>query len=318
MQKTLKQEAIHKLVEALIKEPHGLKTSQLAEHLGCDARTIQNYYDLLSNEDMSTNFIQDVRMIRKKKGFYTLEDHRVDLEDVALERDKKVFIKLALDNLENLTDLSKHYDEIESELKLNKIKTPYYIKSEEYQKLNTDEEEIENLEEAIINDHIVIFTFRSKEYYVEPYRLVNFDGIWYLYGKDRNETQENAYKTWMLKHIYKVEVSYDETHNLPDNEIDEDLEKAESAMFIPDKKYTVKVKIHKKVAEQFIAKIHLPEQHVEKQPDNSLIVTTTVSTKADIDNEIKSWLPHIEILEPKDYKESFKKELEDYLTMLGQ
>ena len=316
MQETSKQQSIQKLVDILVEKPLGLKTSELAAHIGCDARTIQNYYDALSNEDMSTNFIQDVRMIRVRRGVYALQDYRVDLEDVALERDKKVFLKLALENLENLTDLSKHYDEIEEELKLSKLRTPYYIKSEEYQALNTDEEEIEKLELAINKDHIIAFTFRNKDYYVEPYRLVNFDGIWYLYGKDRNETDENAYKTWMLKHIYKVDIYYSEIHNLSDEAIDEDLENAESAMFIPDQKYTVKVKIFKKAAEKFIAKRHLPEQQIQKQPDGSLIVTATVSTKADVDDEIKSWLPYIEILEPEEYKESFKEELRAYLAML--
>ena len=317
MQETAKQEAIQILVNALANAPLGLKTGELAEILGCDAKTIQNYHKELCHEDMSLNYIEDVRMIRIRRGVYFLQDYRVELEDVALERDKKVFLKLALENLENLTDLSKHHDEIEEELKLGNIKTPYFIKSEEYQQLNTDEEEIEKLEEAINQDHVIAFTFKRKDFYVEPYRLVNFDGIWYLYGKDRNETEENAYKTWMLKHISKVEVFYDETHDLPDEEIDEDLEKAESAMFVPDKTYTVKAKIHKEVADNFMAKRQLPEQQIEKQPDGSLIATATVSTKADIDAEIEAWLPYIEILEPQEYKESFKEELQNYLAILG-
>ena len=88
-------------------------------------------------------------------------------------------------------------------------------------------------------------------------------------------------------------------------------------MFIPDQTYLVKAKIHKEVADKFIAKKQLPEQQIQKQPDGSLIVTATVSTKADIDAEIKAWLPYIEILEPEEYKNSFKEELQAYLAMLG-
>lgn len=123
---------MQKLVDALAEAPLGPKTSELVEIIGCDARTIQNYYDVLYHEDMSLNFIPNVRMIRVRRGFYILEDDRVDLYNVALQRDKKIFLKLALENLENLTDPSRHHDEIEEELKLGKIKTPYYIKSEEY------------------------------------------------------------------------------------------------------------------------------------------------------------------------------------------
>ena len=209
MTQTEKQNAILNLIEILKEYPQGAKTKELVNRLSCSAKTIQNYYDELCFEDMEMNYIKDVKMVRIRKGLYKIEDYRLDLEDAALEMEKKVFLKLALENLADLTDLSKHHHEIVEELKLDHLKTPYYIKSEDYQKLNTNREAIEELEEAILKDNLVAFAFQDKSYYVEPYRLVNFDGIWYLYGKDKKENEDNCYKTWMLKHIDDVyRVSY--------------------------------------------------------------------------------------------------------------
>ena len=309
----------HRDIERIIrymrnKKPVPCTSRELADFLGCEMKTIQNYYRDLSHEDTTQNYIEFVKMVKVRHGHYTIEDYRTMLEDdVVREQEKKVFLKLAIESLEDLSDLSQYHEEIEEDLKLSHLKTPYFIKSEEYQALNTDEDEIQKLEEAILSDHVITFDFKEKAYHVEPYRLVNFDGIWYLYGKDREEREENAYKTWMLKYIDNVEIYYGEKHDLPDHEIDKDLDEAVSAFFIPDREYTVKVKVFKEAAEFFLAKKYVPRQQIETQTDGSLIVTATVTTKADIDDIIKSWLPHIEILEPLEYRAQLQQELRAYL-----
>ena len=138
---------------------------------------------------------------------------------------------------------------------------------------------------------------------VEPYRLVNFDGIWYLYGRDKEERIDNDHKTWMLKDIDKVEIYYDNTHSTSDAEIDKDLEEAHSANFVVDTAFDVKLRVSANIADIFRQRNHLPKQHSTLQEDGTLIVISTISTYADIDPEIKSWLPYIEILEPLSYRE---------------
>ena len=60
----------------------------------------------------------------------------------------------------------------------------------------------------------------------------------------------------------------------------------------------------------------MPNQHSKVQKDGSLLVTSIISTYADIDQEIKSWLPYIEILEPKEYRDKLKNELKHYLEKI--
>jgi len=312
MQKTTKQENIDKLVVHLSKHPDGISTRAMSKQLSCDIKTIQNYIS-----DLKTGYVEDIELVSLKRGYYSVIDKRKALKEAAIEMEKRVYLKLAIETLDELSNLSKHNDELEEELNLEKLSSPYYIKSESYEKLNTDEEEIENLETAIAKDMVISFTFKAKRFHVEPYRLVNFDGIWYLYGKDKEEKENNPYKTWMLKYIDNVEIDLSTKHNMPDDEIDEDLDKAHSAQFVPDKYFDVKLKVSAKVADLFRQKNHLPNQNSTIQDDGSLLVISTISTYADIDPEVKSWLPHIQILEPKEYRDSFKEELMGYIKDYG-
>jgi predicted DNA-binding transcriptional regulator YafY len=175
-------------------------------------------------------------------------------------------------------------------------------------------EEIQELSNAIQQDHVIEFKFKNKFYHAEPYRLVNFDGIWYLYGRDIEEKEGNDHKTWMLKHIDKVETYYGTKHDTTDEEIEEDLKNAHSPNFVIDKEFDITVKVSSKIADIFREKNHLPKQKSTLLSDGSLQITSTISTYADVDSEIKSWLPYIEIIEPLKYREKFLNELKEYLT----
>lgn len=300
----------------------------IEKHQGCSTFDLAKRISKINRKVITERTIQeDLKYLRiywkdgqltSSKGFHQVKLFK-KISQKAIEEEKKIFLKLSLESLENLSDLSKHSTTLTEELNLNTLSTPYYIKSETYQKLKTyqehddDIDDIKNLAEAIKKDFIIEFKFSDKRYHVEPYRLVNFDGIWYLYGKDKEEETDKNHKTWMLKDIDEVEVYYGDKHNTSDKEIDEDLEEAHSAHFIPDKVIEVKLKVAAKVADLFRQKNHLPNQNSTIQDDGSLLVISTISTYADIDPEVKSWLPHIEILEPKEYRDSFKEELIAYI-----
>lgn len=311
MKKPKKQEKMELLIAHLNQNPDGITTQELSEFLGCNIKTIQNYINDLNNQ-----FVEGVELVKICRGKYCIIDSRTPIDKAAINMEKKVYLKLALEALQNLSNISQYHGELIKDFKLDTLNMPYSIKTEDYQKLNTDKEEVEILEEAIVNDNIIVFEFKSKNYHVEPYRLVNFDGIWYLYGKDIEEKGENHYKTWMLKYIDKVEISYGEKHDTPDDEIDQDLSMAYSAQFILDKFFDVTVKVAAQVSDIFTERNHLPNQISEKLPDGSLLVTSTISTYEDIDPEIKSWIPYIEIIKPLDYREKFIAELQGYLDGL--
>ena len=78
--------------------------------------------------------------------------------------------------------------------------------------------------------------------------------------------------------------------------------------------YDVKVKVYKEIAHFFEQKDFLQSQEIEEKfEDGSLIINFEISHDEDIDNIIKSWLPHIEILEPIRFRDKLKNELKEYL-----
>jgi len=316
MQQTKKQQNIEQLINFIKTFPDGCSSIQMKEHLQKEnnkpitLKTIQNYL-----YDLKTDYVKGVEVIDLKKGYYKIIDHRISIDRAAVETEKKVFLKLALEVLEDLNDISRHHDEIIDDLKLNKVNSAYYIKPEEYEALNTDEEATQLLEKAILEDTIIIFSYKGKDYHVEPYRLVNFDGIWYLYAKDKEERSSNPYKTWLLEFIEDVEIDYGNKHNTPDEIIDDHLEDADSAHFILGQNIQMKFRVSSSVSEIFKRRNHLPDQKNIIQEDGSLLVYSTVSSLEDIDREVKSWLPHIEILKPLEYRKQFLLELEAYRNL---
>ena len=313
MQQTRKQQNIEQIIEFMKIFPDGCSSIQMREHLQKEndkpitLKTIQNYLF-----DLKSDYVKGIEVIDLKKGYYKIIDHRISLDKSAVETEKKVYLKLALEVLEGLNDISRHHDEIIDDLKLKKLNTAYYIKPEEYEKLDTDEEATQLLEDAILEDAVIIFSYKGKYYHVEPYRLVNFDGIWYLYGKDKEERINTPYKTWMLEFIDNVEIDLLQKHNVPDELIERQLDEADSAMSIIGEQFDVHLRVSSDIADIFQRRNHLPNQICNIQEDGSLFVTSTISSYHDIDPDIKSWLPHIEILEPLEYRNQFLLELESY------
>lgn len=291
-----------------IRTNQNCSTASIANTLKTTERTIQTDLKYLRDHWKDGT-------LTSLKGKHSVQ-MSVSLSKKGTDAQQKIFLKLALKSLENLSDLSSEYNTLVHDLNLKNLPTPYYIKPEEYEALNTEEQEVKELDTAIKNDTIIEFEFEGRAFHVEPYRLVNFDGIWYLYGKDIEEKEDNDHKTWLLSDIDKVIQYYGEKHNTPDEEIDDDLANAYSSAFIPDKAFDVTLKVSAKVAKMFRLKNHLPRQNSSIQADGSLHVTSTISTIEEIDPEVKSWLPYIKVLEPLWYKERLLGELGVYLGNL--
>lgn len=308
MIKTEKQSRIEHIIEYIEKNPNCTTqdiANAVSHHKQVTLRTIQN--DL---KQIKVN-IKNGKLI-SKRGRHKLEIFN-KLSNKGIEEQPKIFLKLALEHLENLSDLSDEYQNLIQELNLQNLQNPYYIKPEDYQPIDIDDDEVQELDTAIKNDTNVAFQFKGKDFHVEPYRLVNFDGLWYLYGRDIEESDENDHKTWLLKDINNIEIYYNEKYDTTDEEIEEDLKEAYSAQFIPDKRFQVLLRVDSKIADIFRQKNHLPNQNSTIQSDGSLLVKSTISTYADIDPEVKSWIPYIEVLEHLEYRNRLKKELNKYL-----
>ena len=111
-----------------------------------------------------------------------------------LTTDEMMLVSLALSQFEDVSDFDKLTNSTLKKLLNPATFNPYFVKQDDLEDINIDSASINSLEDAIKLQNIVLID--SK--YVEPYKIVNYDGIWYLFAKD---IEANKIKTFMLAKI---------------------------------------------------------------------------------------------------------------------
>jgi len=283
-----------------------VSVDELCEEYNVGIRTLQ--------KDIKELNIIFKNSIVKKDGFYRFING-FSLSNIPLQINEMIVLHSAL----SIFDDEDYFGEISESIKkrfltLN-INNPYFIK----QRLEdiTDYESVHRvLTKAIKNCYIVNIVFdhdRSLE--VEPYKLTNFDGFWYLFAKD---IEENKIKTYLLSKIEDVEITYKKYAQT------EDIEyilknQVHSAWFEDGIRYKVIVLVKNNIAHYFNQKKFIQSQEIIKKYENGdLKISFEVTHPEDIDNIIKSWLPDIKVIEPKWYKKQIIKELEEYLVFINK
>ena len=282
------------------------------------------------------HIMKDLRDINQKElmeeNKKTALEHQKKLESKnVMFAEQQTYMRLAMESIKELDTLSaRHHQDIEQRLGLCNIESPYFIDNEDMESVNMSDADILYLKDAIREDTIVEFKYDGKSrkdwYIVEPYKLIIFDGLWYLFGKDIND-KSTPYKTWRLIYINTVDKDGSIKHKMKDEHTEAILKNVDDANFVVDttqkiptvkKNITVKLKVDAQIIKQFDHEAHIPGDASEPvvQDDGSLIMTTKVNTVTDIDAEIKSWIPYIKVLEPKEYKQKFREELNSYLKDL--
>lgn len=276
---------------------------ELSEEFGVGIRTIQrDIYERLSYFPIEKTSLEELKFI---DGF--------TLDKSTLENDEMLLVYVALSQVK---DISKNFeskiDNIFSKLLLPNYTTPYHIKAQSFQKLDLNSKLYRDIEFAIENRYISFIEFKNKEHVIHPYKIVSFSGIWYLLAKDEDSEK---IKSFLISEIKNIKLS-SKKYQL-DKPIDEILTNVHSAWFDDGESFQVKVFVHKDVSYFFKLKKVFPSQEVlEEDNQGNIIVSFEVSHYEDIDNIIKAWLPHIEVLEPIEYQEQIKEELENYLRNL--
>jgi len=278
-------------------------TKDLAEEFNVSVRTIQN----------------DINKLIVNFPITKTSDHKFKLIDGAslnmsmLNSDEMVLVSLALSQFEDVSDFNKITSRVHKKLVHASFCNPYYVKQEDLQDINIESTTIQTLEDAIQCSNLVRILFDTNEAIVEAYKITNFDGLWYLFGKDDND---GKIKTYMISKIKNLEL-LPRKHTTSHQHIESILDQTNSAWYEDGNTFEVVIKVDSNIAEYFKEKEFLQSQKIEEiQNNGSLIISFQVSHDEDIDNMIKSWLPNIEVISPVRFRKKIKKELENYLKKL--
>lgn len=269
-----------------------LCSNSLAEHFSVSARTIRRDF----SERLSF-----LNIVSTPQGW------KLDSALKFGKQNKALLDKFA--KISGAAELLPYFDEsiIKSLLDIDSS-SPYLIKRSEFetQEASLAKQKYIKLEKAILNKSEVSFNYNNKYYpNIAPYKLVHFDGFWYLAGTDNKRL-----KAFHVAHIKGLGVL--NSNFLPEQDIEQEIFNTETIWF-GEEKLKVTLKISAEIAQYFVRKKFFPEQEkVNREKDNSLTITTSVVNERQLFPLVMRWIPHIHIIEPAYLQEKLNNQLITY------
>ena len=146
---------------------------------------------------------------------------------------------------------------------------------------------------------------------IAPYRIVHYNGFWYLIGKEEGSDIIKRYALDKLKELKVLPRSYG---HVPDD-LDALLESSANIWFGGERNLEIVIEANKKAADYFRRRKIFPTQEIRhEKPDGSLVVTFKVGAYEEIRDTLKAWLPNIRILEPPGVANALRTSIEEWIV----
>jgi len=303
---TPKAKLVEKRIERFVKifqlffETDKIHTASLSQKLGVEIRTIQRDLEAMRKAGFPINEI--------KKGFYSLNknlfknyEHFDDSELALVLAMKNAAIQLGpLFQGAAESVFNKLFHEISDE-----PRSPVCLKIEK--PVLFDDKLFVKTVKAIHDMKRISFTYEVFAPYavtVEPYKIIYFDGLWYLVGRD---VERDANRTYALDKIKELKVLKEAFRKIPDI-LDENI------WFSGERNIEVQILVDSECAGHFKRRKIFPTQTVkEEKKDGSMVVSFMVGNFEEIRHTLKRWLPWIKLLTPKELKKEFLADMKAWI-----
>ena len=190
------------------------------------------------------------------------------------------------------------------------------IRGHHYEDLSGREDDFRQLKQAIERRHPVSFRYRKPEGEkivkgIEPYKLVNQNGIWYLAASDAGALK--SYSFTKISGLLVDAVSIFE----PDPAMVRTLEQ-EDSIWLNLKKSEIVLKINPEAADYFRRRKLLDGQRIEKElTDGGLLVSCLIAHPNQILPTVRYWLPHVRVISPEGLQAELEQQLRHYLGTIS-
>lgn len=179
-----------------------------------------------------------------------------------------------------------------------------------YEDLRTRREDFRLLQRAITEQRSVSFSYNkdgaAKRVEVQPYRLINNAGIWYLAAV--NAGKPKAYAFGKLRAPEVLEARF-----APDAAIVRMLDE-EDSIWLNTRKTEVVLTIAPPAAIYFRRRKLIAQQVIEKElEDGGLIVSGKFAHPDQVLPIVRYWIPHVRIVSPTGWQEELEAALRGYL-----
>ena len=292
--------ALFRYTQIIAKLYGGAKLSNvaLAKEFDVSSKTIQRDFAKLV---LMFPIFQDKKLWQLKSDF-AFKEHLSIEDDITL--------KLLLQASKSFDKaFSQRADKLLSRIDDN-INSPIYTKIE-LEDISNKLTEISQLESAINSQNKIEFSYLKDDYYydtvVEPYKIVNFDGFWYLISK-----KDGNLRRYYLHNIFDIEILEDRFRK--SKKIEELLSNALNIWFDESESFEVELLIDSSIKKYFMRKpISKSQRLKEFDEDENMIVTLDITNEKEIIPIIKYWLPNIKVLKPIGLNEKIQEDVRKFL-----
>ncbi len=285
-------------------EKDKISSSWLSREFQTTPRTIQRDLLLLKEAGFPIHEIQ--------KGIYQL--HKDIVKNLEVFDDTELALMVALKNVVSQLGqpFQKAVDRVMERLYESATSMPVFVKIDDAMPLDTAY--LNRMVKAIRDKKHLGFQYTSRKkaahpVQMEPYRVVYFEGFWYLIG---NETTTGILKRYALDKIKDLKLLKTGFKSMPKN-LDAVLQESANIWFAEKATLEVEVLIDAQASNYFKRRKMFPTQQIrEERPDGSLVITFRVGHEEAIRNLLKSWIPHVSILGPPDFRKQFVQEVKEW------
>lgn len=258
---------------------------ELADEFNVDIRTIQR--DL--NDRLS------FMPIKRENGKYFLEPFALG--------------KLSFKDIQNfalLSGIGELYPKLDSgfivDLLSEKINSVFMVKNEGFERV--DYALFELISVAILRHNVLSFAYKEKNREVNPYKLINNKGIWYILADEKGRLKHFALAK--IRNLQSKKQTF-----IPKDEFLKQIRDDTSIWFNATKE--ARIKLDKKGKNYFFRKKIFEYCEIVDEDEEHFILNIRFSYDDELLNIIKQWIPYIQIISPLDIKEKLHKLLQDYL-----
>lgn len=217
-------------------------------------------------------------------------------------RGKRADIKPILEGL-GLASMFPSFDAFSFYKPTNK-KPPFLFRDIKVEDISEYTESFKQLTLAVQNHHLIDFEYKQQNYlFAQPYKLVNDRGVWYS-----SAIHNGKLKSFKVTKLSKINIAVDKFEY--DATVEHQIQQ-QGMLWLTEAPIEVVVKIDASIASHFKASKLLPEQAIIKELDDGcLLAIASITNKKQILPILKYWLPDIEILSPKELKQTLLAELQ--------
>jgi predicted DNA-binding transcriptional regulator YafY len=192
----------------------------------------------------------------------------------------------------------------------------WMVKGHSYEDLHEKTNLFADLERAIVEHRHIRFEYTNSQgqhkthSQVEPYKLINNKGIWYLAAWESDKLK--SFSATKLEALQTEHSTFEPRPN-----VEKELSSNES-MWLGGVRQRVVLRADHTVAGYFIRRKLIVNQVIEHEfEDGDILVSTTVAQPDEILPIVRYWIPHVQILEPPEMQLELEAGLARYLKGLS-